>query len=71
MRLRKGAMAAVVMSTAVFTALAPRPWPPPGHSRRHALVNQQDPHDHHPPCPLHSGRDSGTVTVLCTGGCYQ
>ncbi|MEU0950364.1 hypothetical protein ABZ379_48210 [Streptomyces canus] len=66
MRLRKRAMVAVFMSTAVFTALAPQamaapmPWKT---SKTPATTT------HRLPSTAASG--SGTVTVLCVGGCYQ
>ncbi|MFG2357408.1 hypothetical protein [Streptomyces sp. NPDC048521] len=65
MRLRKRAMAAVFMTTAAFAALvpqamaAPMPWET---SKTPATT-------HHAPSTAVS--DSGTITVLCTGGCYQ
>lgn len=63
MRLRQRAIAAVFMSTAVFTALAPQamaapmPW-----------ETSKTPTHH---VPSTAASDSGKVTVLCTGGCYQ
>ncbi|MFF4632740.1 hypothetical protein [Streptomyces griseorubiginosus] len=66
MRLRKRAIAALFMSTAVFTALAPQamaapmPWET---SKAPTTIT------HH--VPSAAPGSSGTVTVLCTGGCYQ
>ncbi|MET9908547.1 hypothetical protein ABZZ74_17310 [Streptomyces sp. NPDC006476] len=63
MRLRKRVIAAVLMTTAVFTALAPQamaapmPW-----------ETSKTPTHH---IPSTRATDSGTVTVLCVGGCYQ
>jgi hypothetical protein len=63
MRLRKRVIAAVLMTTAAFTALAPQamaapmPW-----------ETSKTPTHHVPSTPA---TDSGTVTVLCVGGCYQ
>ncbi|WP_121714561.1 hypothetical protein [Streptomyces sp. E5N91] len=66
MRLRKRAIAAVFMSTAVFTALAPQamaapmPW---------ETSKTPTPTTHH--VPSTAAGDSGTVTVLCGAPCYQ
>ncbi|MFH9090859.1 hypothetical protein [Streptomyces sp. NPDC017673] len=66
MRLRKRAVAAVLMSTAVFTALAPQamaapmPW---------ETSNSPTATTHH--LPSATAGDSGTVTVLCSGSCYE
>jgi hypothetical protein len=63
MRLRKRAMAAVFMSSAVVTALAPQamaapmPWET---SRTPTTIT------HH-----RTAADSGTATVLCAPPCYQ
>ncbi|WP_030338177.1 hypothetical protein [Streptomyces sp. NRRL S-1022] len=66
MRLRKRATAAVFVTTAAFTALAPQamaapmPWET---SRTPTTIT------HHTPSTATSG--SGTVTVLCAPPCYQ
>jgi hypothetical protein len=66
MRLRKRAVAAVFVTTAVFTAIAPQavaapmPWET---SKTPAAT-------HHHASSTATG-ESGTVTVLCVGGCYQ
>ncbi|MEU9331145.1 hypothetical protein AB0D91_46830 [Streptomyces canus] len=66
-RLRKRAIAAVFMSTAVFTAIAPQamaatpmPWDT---SKTPAATT----HDTSSAATSHNG----TVTVLCAAGCYQ
>ena len=66
MRLCKRATATVFMSTVVFTALAPQamaapmPWET---SKTPTTIT------HH--VPSTATGDSGTVTVLFGGGCYQ
>ncbi|WP_405558545.1 hypothetical protein [Streptomyces sp. NBC_01171] len=66
MRLRQRAIAAVFMSTAVFTALAaqamaaPMPWET---SKAPTATT------HHVPSAAASG--SGTAIVLCSGSCYE
>ncbi|KMS83986.1 hypothetical protein ACZ91_49980 [Streptomyces regensis] len=66
MRLRKRAIAAVLMSTAVFTALAPQAIaaPMPWETSKTTTATT-----HH--VPSTTARDSGTVTVLCSGSCYE
>ncbi|MFC8360768.1 hypothetical protein ACFUIY_12945 [Streptomyces griseorubiginosus] len=66
MRPRKRAIAAVFMSTAFFTALAPQAMaaPMPWETSKTPATTT-----HHVPSAASGG--SGTVTVLCTGGCYQ
>ncbi|MEV5176510.1 hypothetical protein AB0L10_36715 [Streptomyces flaveolus] len=66
MRLRKRATAAVLMSTAVFTALAPQAMaaPMPWETSKTTTATT-----HHVPSTTAS--DSGTVTVLCSGSCYE
>ncbi|MFJ2239262.1 hypothetical protein [Streptomyces sp. NPDC087859] len=66
MRLRKRAVAAVFVTTAAFTAIAPQavavhmPW----ETSRTPAATTTDTNS------TVTG-ESGTVTVLCTGGCYQ
>ncbi|MFI1508843.1 hypothetical protein [Streptomyces sp. NPDC020597] len=66
MRLRNRAVAAVFMCTAACTALAPQavaapmPWET---SKTPTTTTYQ--------VPSAAVRHSGTVTVLCVGGCYQ
>lgn len=66
MRLRNRSIVAVFMSTAVFTALAPQAMaaPVPWETSKTPTTTA-----HHGPSTAAS--DSGTVTVLCVGGCYQ
>ncbi|MGY4928514.1 hypothetical protein [Streptomyces sp. 900105755] len=66
MRLRKRAIAAMFMSTAVFTALAPQAMaaPMPWETSKTPAITT-----HHIPSTAVS--DSGTVTVLCGPPCYQ
>ncbi|AVV46549.1 hypothetical protein C6376_39510 [Streptomyces sp. P3] len=66
MRLRNRAIAAVFMSPAAFTALTPQAMavPMPWETSKTPTTTT-----HHAPSP--AVHDSGTVTVLCTGGCYQ
>lgn len=65
MHLRKRALAVVFVASAAFTALAPQamaapmPWET---SRTPTAVTHTT---------SAAARESGTVTVLCTGGCYQ
>ncbi|MEV7817264.1 hypothetical protein AB0P05_42450 [Streptomyces flaveolus] len=66
MRLRKRATAAVLMSTAVFTALAPQAMaaPMPWETSKTTTATT-----HHVPSTTAS--DSDTVTVLCSASCYE
>jgi hypothetical protein len=66
MRLRKRAIAAVFMSTAVFTALAPQAMaaPMPWETSKTPTATA-----HHVPSTAAS--DTGTITVLCGTPCYQ
>ncbi|MCG7206640.1 hypothetical protein [Streptomyces arenae] len=66
MRLRKRATAAVFMSTAVFTALAPQAMaaPMPWETSKTPTATAH----HHPST---AAGDSGTVTVRCGPPCYQ
>ncbi|MGW0412094.1 hypothetical protein ACWERI_27295 [Streptomyces collinus] len=66
MRLHKRAIAAVFMSTAVFTALAPQAMaaPMPWETSKTPTTTA-----HHRPST--AAGDSGTVTVLCGPPCYQ
>ena len=66
MRLRKRAIAAAFMSTAVFTAIAPQAMaaPMPWETSKTPAATT---HDTRSAAISHNG----TVTVLCTGGCYQ
>jgi hypothetical protein len=66
MRLRKRAIAAMFMSTAVFTALAPQAMaaPMPWETSKAPTTAT-----HNAPSTVSS--DSGTVTVLCAPPCYQ
>ncbi|MFG2359950.1 hypothetical protein [Streptomyces sp. NPDC048521] len=66
MRLRKHAIAAVLMSTAVFTALAPQAItaPMPWKTNKTPTTTA-----HHVPSTAAS--DSGTVTVLCGAPCFE
>ncbi|MET7434641.1 MULTISPECIES: hypothetical protein [Streptomyces] len=66
MRLRKRATAAVLMSTAVFTALAPQAMaaPMPWETSKTTTATT-----HH--VPSTTAGDSGTVTVLCSASCYE
>ncbi|MET9912983.1 hypothetical protein ABZZ74_40495 [Streptomyces sp. NPDC006476] len=65
MRLRKRAIAAVFMSTAAFTALAPQavaapmPWET---SKTPTAVTQST---------STAAGEAGMITVLCAAGCYQ
>jgi hypothetical protein len=66
MRLRKRAVAAVFVATAAFTALAPRAIaaPMPWETSKTPTATTHD-------TTTTAVGDSGTVTVLCVGGCYQ
>ncbi|KMS86520.1 hypothetical protein ACZ91_36095 [Streptomyces regensis] len=66
MRLRKRATAAVLMSTAVFTALAPQAMaaPMPWETSKTTTATT-----HH--VPSTTAGDSGTVTVLCSASGYE
>ncbi|MBG7704757.1 hypothetical protein HCJ76_43485 [Streptomyces sp. MC1] len=66
MRLRKRATAAVLMSTAVFTALAPQAMaaPMPWETSKTTTATT-----HH--VPSTTAGDSDTVTVLCSASCYE
>ncbi|MFD8261974.1 hypothetical protein ACFV19_24275 [Streptomyces griseoluteus] len=66
MRLRQRVIAAVFMSTAVFTALAPQAMavPMPWETSKAPTTTT-----HHVPSTAAS--DSGTVTVLCSASCYE
>lgn len=59
MRLRKRAVAAVFAAIASFTALAPKPWPPPCPGSRPARPPQPSPDS------TSALAGSGTVTMLC------
>ncbi|MFD0311411.1 hypothetical protein [Streptomyces sp. NPDC127119] len=66
MRLRKRAVAAVFVTTAVFTALAPQAMavPMPWETSKTPTTTT-----HH--VPATSTSSSGTLTVLCGSPCYQ
>ncbi|MET7694579.1 hypothetical protein ABZT06_42830 [Streptomyces sp. NPDC005483] len=66
MHLRKRAIVAVFMTTAAFTVLAPQAVaaPMPWETSKTPTITT-----HHVPSTATS--ESGTVTVLCVGGCYQ
>ncbi|MFF9365003.1 hypothetical protein [Streptomyces griseoluteus] len=66
MRLRKRVIAAMFMSTAVFTALAPQAMaaPMPWETSKTPTTTI-----HHTPSA--AAGHSGTVTVLCGPPCYQ
>jgi hypothetical protein len=66
MYLRKRAIAAVFASAAVFTALAPQATavPMPWETSKTPTTTTHR-------VPSAAASDSGTVTVLCAGGCYQ
>ncbi|MFF1306149.1 hypothetical protein [Streptomyces sp. NPDC058307] len=66
MRLRKYAIAAVFMSTAVFTAIAPQAMaaPIPLETTTTPAATTHD-------TGSTATHESGTVTVLCANGCYQ
>ncbi|MFE5038231.1 hypothetical protein [Streptomyces sp. NPDC056683] len=66
MRLRKRAIAAMFMSTAVFTALAPQAMAAPMPREASKAPTTAT---HHTPSTAAS--DRGTVTVLCAPPCYQ
>ncbi|MFE1795967.1 hypothetical protein ACFW9L_07340 [Streptomyces sp. NPDC059517] len=65
MRLRKRAVAAVFVTTAAFTALAPQAMaaPMPWETSKTPTTT------HH--VPTTSATSSGTLTVLCGNPCYQ
>ncbi|WP_030987283.1 hypothetical protein [Streptomyces sp. NRRL WC-3744] len=67
MRLRKRATAAMLMSTAVFTALAPQAMAAPMPWETSKTTT------HHVPSTTasDSDSDSDTVTVLCSASCYE
>ncbi|MFI6661510.1 hypothetical protein ACIBL8_39020 [Streptomyces sp. NPDC050523] len=66
MRLRKRAVAAVFVTTATFTALAPQAMaaPMPWETSKTPTTTT-----HH--IPSTAAGDSGTVTVLCSASCYE
>jgi hypothetical protein len=66
MRLRKRAVAAVFVTTAAFTAIAPQAMavPMPWETSKTPAATT------HGTNPTATG-EHGTATVLCTGGCYQ
>lgn len=66
MRLRNRAIAAMFMSTAVFTAIAPQAMAAP-----RALETSKTPAATTHNTSSTATRESGTVTVVCVGGCYQ
>jgi hypothetical protein len=67
MRLRHRAVAAVLMSTAVFTALAPLAMAAPMPWETSKTPTSATHHD----LPSTTAGGSGTVTVPCSGSCYE
>ncbi|MET7736501.1 hypothetical protein ABZT02_34850 [Streptomyces sp. NPDC005402] len=66
MHLRKRAIAAVFVTTAAFTAIAPQAMaaPMPWETSKTPAAATHD-------TSSTATSESGTVTVLCVGGCYQ
>ncbi|MEW2120636.1 hypothetical protein AB0945_36890 [Streptomyces sp. NPDC005474] len=66
MHLRKHAIAAAFVTAAAFTAFAPQAMatPMPSETSKTPAATT-----HH--ISSAAAGESGTVTVLCTGGCYQ